>query len=485
MKQEDISRLLAVSCALTAERDKEALLSSILDTAIELARCDAGTLYLLEDNALRFVRMVTLSRNIRQGGHADPITLPPVPMEDPYVCSFAALHRRVVNIADVRHCPDFDFSGSLKYDAMTGYSTVSMLVVPMTGDRGEIIGVMQLINAMDAGKIIPFPKDLEQMISALASQAAACIINMNYAEQVNALLDSLVEALITAIDARTPYNANHSRNMAAYASAFLDWLDETNSPYRFDPDRRRAFLLSVLLHDVGKLVIPLSVMDKASRLGGRISAIEERFRRFDLQDRIALLEGRISPDDYEAERADRKEALEKIHALDCAESLEDKDFRAVRAMAARTCRDENGNEEPWLTEYELECLTIPNGTITEKERSIMNSHATKTAEILSQVAFPAQYASTPVWAAAHHEFLDGSGYPAHLTAKDIPAEVRLMTILDIFDSQTAMDRPYKKPKPAEVSLKILHGMANRGQLDKEILELFEKSRVWEKTARPA
>ncbi len=480
MRQEEMSRLLAVSCALTAERDKEALLSSILDTAIDLARCDAGTLYLLEDNALHFVRMVTLSRNIRQGGHADPITLPPVPMENPYVCSFAALHRQVVNIADVHDCPDFDFSGSLEYDAMTGYHTVSMLVVPMTGDRGEIIGVMQLINAVEGNQIVPFPEDLEQMIGALASQAAVCIINMNYAEQVNVLLDSLVQALTTAIDARTPYNANHSRNMAGYAAAFLDWLDGTDSPYRFDAERRRAFLLGVLLHDVGKLVIPLAVMDKENRLGGQLASIEERFRRFDLLERIALLEEKISQTEYETGRTERREALEKIHTLDRAGFLTDEDLQAVRTIAARTCLDENGNEEQWLTEEELECLTIRKGTLTDKERGIMESHVTETARILDTVAFPEQYASTPVWAAAHHEFLNGSGYPAHLTAGDIPLEVRLMTILDIFDSLTARDRPYKKAVPVEKALGILHSMVNEGKLDGEILELFERSRAWEK-----
>ena len=136
-----MNRILDICIALTSERDREKLLSRILDTAMELAACDAGTLYLLEENCLSFCRMVTRSLGIRQGGNDDPITLPSVPLEEVFVCSYAALHNETIRIDDIRKNDQFDFTGSLEYDAMTGYQTSSMLVVPMTNDKGELIGV--------------------------------------------------------------------------------------------------------------------------------------------------------------------------------------------------------------------------------------------------------------------------------------------------------------------------------------------------------
>ena len=273
-RESDMQRFLKMCLALTSERDREALLSTILDTAMDLAGCDAGTLYLLEDDGLHFCRMVTRSQGIRQGGHDAPISLPPVPLEEKYVCAWAAMHNKDINVKDVHTDTTFDFTGSLRYDAMTGYRTQSMLVVPMTNDKGELIGVTQLINALDEnGRTVPFDPEKELLVSAISSQAAISITNMQYSEQITKLLDSLVGALSTAIDERSHYNANHTRNMVRVGENFLDWLDRTENDWPFNENKRRAFLMSVWLHDVGKLVVPLEVMDKASRLGSRLGDV--------------------------------------------------------------------------------------------------------------------------------------------------------------------------------------------------------------------
>ena len=480
MTEAQMQRFLEISLALSAERDREALLSAILDTAMDAARCDAGTLYLLEAGGLRFVRMVTRSRNVRQGGHDGPITLPPVPLEPAYVCAWSALHGAAIRVDDVRTETRFDFSGSLRYDEMTGYRTHSMLVVPMTDDRGAVIGVTQLINALDdGGDTVPFDPSLEQLIGALSSQAAISITNMQYAEQVRDLLDSLVAALSAAIDERTPYNANHTRNMVRYASAFLDWLDRRDHPLRYDADRRRSFLLAVWLHDVGKLVVPLEVMDKQTRLGARLAPVLDRFARIGLLDRIAFLEGRIDGAEYKARQARLSEAEALVRRADGAGFLPDADAAAVEALAAETYTETDGTARPFLTEEEHACLAVRRGTLTEAERRVMESHAAVTARILSHVSFPKAYADVPRWAAAHHEHLNGKGYPDRLTAPDIPPEVRLLTILDVFEALTARDRPYKPPMPPERALSILHDMANGGEVDGALLDLFEESRAWE------
>ena len=148
---------------------------------MDAANCDAGTLYLLREDGLHFRRMVTRSQGVRQGGHDAPINLPPVPLEPKYVCAWVALNNKPINVPDVREDTHFDFTGSIQYDEMTGYRTKSMLVIPMSNDRGELIGVTQLINSMNEdGEIIPFDPGVEQLVSAISSQAAISIANMYY-----------------------------------------------------------------------------------------------------------------------------------------------------------------------------------------------------------------------------------------------------------------------------------------------------------------
>lgn len=475
-----MQRFLSTCLALTAERDREALLSAILDSAMDCARSDAGTLYLLEEDGLHFCRMVTRSQNVRQGGHDAPITLPPVPLEEQYVAAWVALHNEPINVPDVHTDTHFDFTGSLRYDAMTGYRTQSMLVVPMSNDRGKLLGVTQLINAQnEQGETVPFDPEVELLVSALSSLSAISITNMRYAEQITSLLDSLVGALSTAIDERSHYNANHTRNMVRMAENFLDWLAQTDVPWTFDADRRRTFLMSVWLHDVGKLVVPLEVMDKDSRLGPAFETVRGRFRTIGLLDRIACLEGKIDERELARRAREREETLAFLERVNKVGFLSDEDLAAVDELAKRTYIDENGAEQPLLTEAEHTCLQIRRGTLTDDERRVMQSHAVVTGRILGQVMFPKIYSQVPVWASAHHEFLNGKGYPNHITAADIPREVRLLTILDVFEALTAPDRPYKPPMPLERALGVLHSMVDEGSVDGDILALFEDSKAWE------
>lgn len=480
-RESDMQRFLRMCLALTSVRDREALLSTILDTAMDLAGCDAGTLYLLEDDGLHFCRMVTRSQGIRQGGQDAPISLPPVPLEEKYVCAWAAMHNKDINVKDVHTDTTFDFTGSLRYDAMTGYRTQSMLVVPMTNDKGELIGVTQLINALDEnGRTVPFDPEKELLVSAISSQAAISITNMQYSEQITKLLDSLVGALSTAIDERSHYNANHTRNMVRVGENFLDWLDRTENDWTFDENKRRAFLMSVWLHDVGKLVVPLEVMDKASRLGSRLGDVRETFRTAGLVDHIAMLEGELSKDEYEKREKERADALAFIEHIDRTGFLPDEDLAMVEKLAKQTYLDEYGEEHPLLTEEDRVCLSVRKGTLTDEERRIMQSHVVVTGRILSQVTFPKMYAQVPIWAAMHHELINGNGYPNHVRAEEIPPEVRLLTILDVFEALTARDRPYKPPMSLEKALGILHIMAEKeGSIDPEILRMFEESKAWE------
>lgn len=297
--------------------------------------------------------------------------------------------------------------------------------------------------------------------------------------QLDELLDSLVETLASAIDERSHYTANHTRNIVHYGERFLDYLERTGDPRAFDAERRRAFIMCAQLHDIGKLVVPLEIMDKADRLGPKYEEIRERFRVMGLLDEIALLKDELSPAAFEERTQERAAALEFITRINKAGFLTDEDLQAVEELSRRSYVDERRDTHPWIDEEERICLSIRKGTLTDQEREIMQLHASQTKRILDHVRFPDNLSQVPDWASSHHELLNGSGYPGHFAGDDIPAEVRLLTILDIFEALTAKDRPYKKSMPTDQSLRILHSMAEEGSLDEEWLRVFEASRAWE------
>ena len=475
----EIERLLNIGIELSANADSDSLMREIVDVAMDLTDCDGGTLYILENDALAFHIMVTLSLGIDRGGHGQTIELPPVALKPTNVCARAALDKTLINVADVYEDQRFDFSGPRRYDQMTGYRTQSMLVIPMLDDKGDTIGVLQLLNAKnEAGETVPFPKDREQVIQSLASQAAIRLTNLNYSREITALLESMVQVLSTAIDARSPYNANHTRNMARYGRRFLTWLRENHPEKAMTPQEEREFLMAVWLHDVGKLGIALSVMDKASRIEGFEDDICKRFELIELLTEIRYLRGECMLEQYEETKKELAQDFATIQKANKAGFLTDDLYDAIQAISKKEYIDRDGLTKHWLTDHETETLSIRKGTLTAEERSIMESHVVLTRKMLERIRFSKEYSHVTRWASNHHELLNGSGYPQHLKGEQLSFQERLLTILDIFDALTASDRPYRKAIPREKAFDILRSMVDEGKLDGEVLELYLSSDAW-------
>lgn len=479
MISDTLQKVLNIGIAFSKEKNREKLLDQILTSAMDITQCDGGTLYINNGETLEFSIMITRSQGIHQGGGEGATTLPPVPLSEENVCACGVLYRRLINIPDVYESSRFDFSGPKKYDAMTGYHTQSMLVVPLEDDREHVIGVVQLINALDEnGQIIPFAGEYEQILLAMGSQAAICLTNMNYAHQIRKMLDSYVKVMSTAIDARTPYNANHTKNMVIYATRFIDWLQNNYPGQYFDEQKKQEFIMSVWMHDIGKLITPLEIMDKQSRLAGNYHLVLERLEKIRLLARIAQLEGRMSGAQAEQTLLDIRQAEKLVRTVNEAGPLTDEQIGQVEQLAARTYIEEDGTVHSWLTGQEREQLMIRKGTLTSGERAVMQDHVEKTRMMLEQMALGDDYKDVLQWASRHHELLNGTGYPKGLSGDEICWEIRLLTILDVFEAMTAIDRPYKQPMPAEHALRIMHEMADQGQLDQGLLALFEQSRAW-------
>lgn len=471
--------MISIALDLSAEKDFDRLMKKILSEAMDICNCDAGTVYFLEDDLLHFHTFVTKSKHISSDSMDKSKMPPPVPMVRTHVCACAAIDRRKINIPDIYESDEYDFKGAQKYDAINDYRTGSMLVIPMSDEKDHVIGVLQLINALDgSGNTIPFDRDLEEVIQALASLAAVSINNHRLAQEVSELLDSFVQVMVGAIDTRTPYNASHTRSMVKYGTRFVNWLNESGNEWTFTDEERDAFLMSVWLHDIGKLLVPLAVLDKADRLSGIREPIKNRIEIACLKDQIeALRDPSRNKECTEHEEALRK-AWETILDANGRGFLDDEIVDKIRACAKLKCRTADDGEVDLLTDKELTSLTVRKGTLTEEEKAEVEKHVVYTAQMLNKMNFKGIYRDVPLMAGMHHEFIDGSGYPNGCSREEIPRQIRLLTVLDIYDALTAEDRPYKPPIAPEKAFSILYSMCDEGKLDRTIVELFEKSGSW-------
>ena len=419
--------------------------------------------------------------NYYRGLEGENIDLPPVRLEISNVCAASVLLRKTINIPDVYHSDEYDFSGPRHYDKINNYKTTSALVVPMTNDYGEIIGVIQLINATDEeGNVVAFCNEDVSIIEALSSQTAITLTNIGYSNEINELLFGFVRVISTGIDQITPYNANHTRNMVKYATSFFDYEEKIKGPYYVDPVERKEILTSIWLHDIGKLITPLEVMNKNTRLGENgLGKLKNRFGRISLLLKLDLAYKKITDEEYENRLNKLNEYLSFIEKLNETDHLSDEDELKVKEIADCFYTEEDGKNKAYLNEDELDHLLIKNGTLTANERQIMEGHVTMTAKMLSGLNFPRGYENVPFYAGSHHEYLNGTGYPYHLVAEDLPWQVRFITIVDVFEALTAKDRPYKKPMLPEKAFSILYDKADLNQIDKTILDEFRKSKAWE------
>ncbi len=526
-KDYSIDSLIRVAIALSAEKNTSKVLDMILQVAMKISNCDAGTVYVVEDEHLVFHNSYTYAqaqgmlddtgkenaaagktddtgKKAAAGNTADQKKrgaasekssgnssnsdsdsskpkLPPVPLSREYVSACAVLDRKKINIADVYESTEYDFSGAMKYDKMTGYRTTSMLVIPMEDDRGDIIGVLQLINALDKdGNVVAFPAEEEDIISALSSLSAVILTNRRLSQQVLDTLHSFVRVMVGAIDTRSAYNANHTKNMVSYADKFLDYIAAHGDSRPLTDEERDSYLMSVWLHDIGKLVIPLEIMDKPDRLGKLHDRIKSRVTVACLMEEITGLKEPSKKPESDDNIKKIQDAWTLIEESNSKGFLPDDVIDALKAAATLTCRDAEGKEISLLTDEELTAITVRKGTLTDDERAQMQSHVVHTKKMLDQMDFRGLYANVPRWSGGHHELLDGSGYPDHLTAKDIPKEIRFLTIIDVYDALTADDRPYKPPMPPEKAFGILESMANEGKIDADILREFKESNAWVK-----
>jgi len=490
INEQQYSDILDIILAFNREVRHSKLLDVLLTKMMGLTNSDAGTLYLSRDDKLHFRIVKNMSLGIDKSmddiGEWPPVSLDASNIDN--ISAYVALKREVVVIDDVYADTRFNFSGPKNYDTLTGYRTRSMLVLPLVshGKNGpEVIGVIQLVNAKnrDTGAISLHTINADvSVLTAIANIAAGILSNSLYAQETTLLFDSLIDVTTQAIDERSAYSRDHTQNVSKYCRAFAEYLNNCFKPgdkYYFSINDVEELALAALLHDIGKIITPLEIMDKSDRLGLRMNDICYRFTIKMYQLEISYLKGDITYEMFVGEKTYVEESLSLIEYINDANLLEDEHIEKICEMSYMTYHTLDGETVPLLSAEDLDSLYIRYGTLTAKERKIMENHVVITGRLLDRITFPDRYKRAPIWARNHHEFLDGTGYPEKLKGDEIDIGSRILTIVDIFEALISNDRPYKIGISIDKSLEVLAKMANDGQLDIELVQLFCESKVWE------
>jgi len=524
--REDLARadrerdeLNRIGIALSSTRDIGKLLEMILSKAREITNADAGSLYIVEssqidggssgqgDRRLRFKYTQNASRQF-------PFTEGTIPLTENSMAGYAALHGEIVALDDVYAIPPGrPYRFNSHFDQETGYRTRSMLTLPMKNPRGEVTGVVQLLNCKRnwearlltpedwEREVQPFSSRSVNLAESLASQAAVAYENSRLYHGIEALFEGFVKASVTAIEQRDPTTSGHSNRVATMTLGLAEAMNRTGQgPYaqtRFTIEQLKEIRYAALLHDFGKVAVREEVLTKAKKLHpAELMVVQHRFdyvrkyqeaecarKKFD----VLLARGpqaahpelaRID-EDYQRQQAELDECQQFVVQLNEPRVLRGGSFEKLVDVARKTYRDPKGRECPLLTPDELSSLSIPQGSLNDDERRQIESHVTHSFNFLIQIPWTQEIKYIPWIARAHHEKLNGTGYPNRLRGDEIPVQAKMMSICDIFDALSAADRPYKKAVSIDRALDILEMSVRDRELDPDLFQIFLEARIYD------
>jgi HD-GYP domain-containing protein (c-di-GMP phosphodiesterase class II) len=504
-----LKRLLKIGRALASEKDLDTLLDLILSYARELTSADGASIYTRDDAGKLYFRLwQNFSTDARSNAQQTLVG-------DYSIAGYVSRTGEVVVVDDAYAIPPsapYRFFSAV--DSSIGYRTRSMLTVPLKNKADEVVGVLQLINRKDradaklrmpkdvAHHVLPFDDQSRAVALALAGQAGVALENSILYRDIENLFEGFIRASVQAIEARDPTTAGHSFRVADFSEGLAQAVDHTDRyglrAVGFSRDQLVELRHAALLHDFGKVLVRDHVLVKAKKLyDPQLELVRQRFsyaRTAIARDAYRqLLEQQMQQGMSVEELAVRRQEIENMLATESARldeflevvlRLNEPNVSAqmtsaeLNAVAEYTFPDENGEDVALLQAFEFAQLTLAKGNLDNEERAQIESHVSHTFRFLSQIPWTKNLKQLPDIAYAHHEKLDGSGYPRGLTEPQIPVQSKIMTIADIYDALTARDRPYKRALPAEKALDILQLEAQEGKVDSTLLNVFIESEVY-------
>jgi HD-GYP domain-containing protein (c-di-GMP phosphodiesterase class II) len=456
-----------------------------------LTGAQGGSLYLADKKQLKFE--VAQNDQLIQCFGSDYLCFKyhEIPINQYSLAGYVALTGEILNLDDVYQLPEslpFHFDPS--FDQRNNFRTRSMLVVPLKDHLGEVVGVLQLINAVnEAGEIQSFSQEDEILVLALASQAAVAINNVRLLHTIKNLFEALMIYSVSAIDARSPHTAGHSRRVAAYGLALAQAVNDCHqgplAAFAFSDLELEELRFSAWLHDIGKIGVRDALLEKKQKLSDcHLEAIRWRFRLAQMQ---------AQTNEERAALEDDFGFITKINQLNYLPA--EAPVRLTRIAGKRLYLEDSSQplltsdelqqlRQPLLTSEELSSLLVLQGNLTPQEYAEIQGHALQTLNILEKIPFSRHLSQVPRLAASHHERLDGSGYPFHLTGAELPLQARILAIADTFDALTSKDRPYRSSFDCDRACRVLLEEAARGRLDQDLVDLFISRRVYEAVLGP-
>ena len=506
----EVGELIAIARALSSERDINTLLGLILQKSRYVTGADAGSVYIVEGQALN-PRERTLRFMVSQNDSIDiDFSEHTLPVDEATIVGRAVISRQLINIPDLAR-----IQHDRRFDKTSGYQTRSMLTVPMVNQRDEVIGVIQLINKrkdkapprlrapIDFDEwVVPFDKRAEDLCTTLAAQAGISLENTLLYEDIRRLFEGFVNASVTAIESRDPTTSGHSQRVATLTVGLAELVDRESSgalrSVHFTADDLKEIEYAALLHDFGKVGVRESVLVKAKKLYDHERELV--LARFDyirkwieadalgrklelvLQEGLPAAERQFGALDAEEKRrvAQIDDFIAFILKANEPTVLAEGSFERLIEIAEQRFVDARGEARPFLSVAEVDALKLPRGSLTAAERLEIESHVVHTYNFLENIPWGRRLGKIPTIAGSHHEKLDGSGYPRGLRGDEIRIESRMMTIADIFDALTASDRPYKKAVPLDKALDILGYEVKGGKCDPELLRIFVDGKIWQR-----
>ena len=505
----ELGELIHIARAMTTVRDVDKLLGVILEKSRFVTGADAGSIYIVEGQGEKAVLRFKLTQNDSVTFDSREFTMP---LSDRSAAGAAAVHKTTLSIPNAYELPPsstFRFDPS--FDRRTGYITRSMLVAPLISQQDEVIGVIQLINKKrDATRklltqadvdeqVVAFDERSEELLGMLGAQAGVSLETAMLYDDIRKLFEGFVKASIEAIESRDPTTSGHSRRVADLTVELAKTVDrETTGAYAaasFTAEDLRELEYASLLHDFGKIGVREKVLVKAKKLyEERLELVRARFdyvaRSIEadvLARKVRALESGAPREQVEAldrelaqRRADLDGAWEAVCSANEPTVLTSGDFARIEAIARETYTDLRGEVRALLDDEEVTCLKVSRGSLTPQEFDEIRSHVSHTFRFLSQIPWGKSLRRVPAIAGAHHERLNGTGYPNRLRAEEIPVQSKMMSVADIYDALTASDRPYKKAVPLERAIDILDYGVKDGHLDAELVRIFKDARIWQR-----
>jgi HD-GYP domain-containing protein (c-di-GMP phosphodiesterase class II) len=494
LRRQRMHQLSQISLALTAQMSQQELLHTILSEACRIARCEGGSLFLIEQQTDQDPCLVfKLAQNVKVDF---PFVETRLPLTAESIAGHVATTGDELNIRDVYRLPeDLPYRFNRSFDERMAYRTRSILAIPMRDHREQVVGVLQFINRthFTTGQVISFDEEIAEVLRAIASQAAVSIQKNALLEDINQLFESFVQASVKTIEQRDPSTSGHSFRVAETTVALLEALPKSGvSDYRdlqLAPEHIREVRYAALLHDFGKVGVPEAILVKANKLSDerlevvryRFEIQKERLRRRAVEQELELLHHAGA--DLEVARRRVHRQLEKqlavldqyfewVERANNPNVLDAGDYGHLAEIRDHAFRELDGTVGGVINDADVLALSVRKGSLTPDERRAIQSHVVFTKDFLSTLPWPPELAKVPEIAGAHHERQDGSGYPLGLVGEQIPLASRVMAVCDVYDALTAMDRPYKPAMSCDTAFAILQDEARRGLLDVDLVSIF-------------